>query len=331
MRTIKNLGIICIGFILIQSCTHDKNSKSTTETDTIAGKLQKTTIGVHAAFFNNAGSKCAIATDNGQVIVTDTLLNIIGKIQAHEGSTTSSFFSHNGKYIITGSLEKELKIWDANNFELVREKKVDFMLYTSVFGTNIYGGCGEGGNIILFDWKGDSVLYNLKSSEHGAYFLYLFDGEKALLVAAGEGRATEYNMQTGQVSMEFKGHTDKVFCTMPSPDNKKVITASADSTVIIWDRKSGKLLHQITGFQAPVYVSCFSPDGKRIAACTTDGKIHIFEDYKKVLEWQAFDGIVNTIHYSPNGNLMLAGSEDGGARMFNANDGSLIAKWQENY
>lgn len=330
--TISTLwNILLFTLLLTSGCGEYKNNTIPSNINTPDTVNIKKHIGVHAAFFNPTGTKCAISTDNGQVVITDTLLNVIENIKSHIGSTTSSFFSHNGEYIVTGGTDNSIKVWDVNNFELLKEKKVDFPLYTSVFGTKIYGGCGEGGNIILFDWQGDSLLYHLKSSKDGAYFLYLFDGEKYLLVAAGEGRATEWNMQTGHISMEYKGHKDKVFCTMPSPDLTKVITASADSTVIVWDRKTGKLLHQISDFEAPVYVSCFSPDGKRIAACTTNGKIHVFQDYTKILEWQAFDGIVNTIHYSPNGNMILAGSEASGARMFNASTGSLIAEWKESY
>ena len=60
------------------------------------------------------------------------------------------------------------------------------------------------------------------------------------------------------------GHSDWVFKVSWSPDERWLLTASADKTARMWDAMTGKLRHTFEGHIDHVHDACFSPDGERV-------------------------------------------------------------------
>ena len=58
-----------------------------------------------------------------------------------------------------------------------------------------------------------------------------------------------------------------------SPDDRRVLTASADKTAKIWDSLSGTLLQTFDDHEADVWAAGFSPDGTKIVTGSVDGQV----------------------------------------------------------
>ena len=55
-----------------------------------------------------------------------------------------------------------------------------------------------------------------------------------------------------------------------SPDGRRIVSGSDDSTVVVWDLESGTQIHRLTGHQAAVNSVAVSPDGRRIVSGSED-------------------------------------------------------------
>jgi hypothetical protein len=71
---------------------------------------------------------------------------------------------------------------------------------------------------------------------------------------------------TGQELLALKGHTRPVSCVAFSPDGKRIVSGSWDTTLKVWEAHTGQEVLSLKGHTLPVYCVAFSPDGKRIVS-----------------------------------------------------------------
>lgn len=123
------------------------------------------------------------------------------------------------------------------------------------------------------------------------------------------------------------GHTKTVISARFSPDNKKVLTLSADGTAKLWDAATGFLLKEfipsVDASIAFVTAAIYSPDGQHIITGYEGSTSAIWgiNSGEPVWDWlyNEHDAPVNTIqdHVSPNGKRIVFFALEGGATVFN--------------
>ena len=96
---------------------------------------------------------------------------------------------------------------------------------------------------------------------------------KRLASASDDGTVKVWDVETGQETLTFKGHTGVVKSVAFSPDGKRLASASEDRTVKVWDAGTGQETPHPHGARRPVSLSvAFSPDGKRLASAASRGR-----------------------------------------------------------
>ena len=137
-----------------------------------------------------------------------------------------------------------------------------------------------------------------------------------------------------------------------SPDGKKIVTASYDSTARIWDVESGKELHtlkHVPGHSAGVNTAVFSPDGKTIVTAGSDGtegflrearvgsvRIWDVESGKEIRRLDGYKRQARTAAFSPDGKKVIAAGwthdnegfplDENAVLVWNANSGKVIQR-----
>lgn len=287
-------------------------------------KGQELKDGVHAAFYNSDGSRISISTTGGRLILTDGDLKILRSIHHDSAEANSSFFSLDDKHIITGGQDKKLSVWNARTLEPEKQYDFNFNSWTSVHGYYTLGGCGEKGQVIFYNQRnGDTSKFILEKA--GAFHVYYIKPDTSFVVSSGVS-GYEINLQEKKIKHRYSGHKDITYCIMPDHGARRIVTASRDSTVKIFDRFTETCLYTSPKLDGAVYVSCFTNNDGLVAASTAKGSIYFMDTcLKKVsLKIKAFDTHINTIHCSPSGDKIVAGSEGGGAKIFSLKDGHLL-------
>ena len=158
----------------------------------------------------------------------------------HTDEITSAHFSPDGKKVVTVSVDKTVKIWDAETGKLIA------------------------------DLKGHSSSIN--------FAIFSPDGKKILTASSGKDYTAKiWDIETGVQTSTLTGHTDEILSGCFSPDGNKIATGSADNTIRIWDTKTKKTDTILRGHTQSVTSVGFSRDGKKILTTSLDTTAKIWD------------------------------------------------------
>ena len=141
---------------------------------------------------------------------------------------------------------------------------------------------------------------------------------RSLVTAGDDSLAKLWDISTGELIQDFKGHRDGLASARFSPDGKQLLTASDDETVRLWDVKSGQQLYVFTDHSNTVWRAVFSPDGKLIASSSFHGEILLWETASRTLvnRLDAHSDQTAGLTFSNDGRQLVSSSDDGSIKFW---------------
>lgn len=136
------------------------------------------------------------------------------------------------------------------------------------------------------------------------------------------------NPQKDDAKLVLKGHTSDSLAVAASPSNPAyVISGGMDDVGLIWDLEMGISLAKVDGANDSVSTVAFSHDGQYAALGSENGAISIVymdgsQSPSSALEGPG--GTINFLTWHPRGPVLLAGSADHVAYMWNAAKGKFL-------
>ncbi|KAJ2414222.1 general transcription repressor [Coemansia sp. RSA 2530] len=205
-------------------------------------------------------------------------------------------FSPDGKYLVTGAEDKQIRIWD------VARRTIRHVL------------TGH-----------DQDIYSLDFSPDGSM----------ILSGSGDRTVRIWSLETGKeiskLSIEDMGPKDAGVTSVAfSPNGKLVAAASLDKMIRLWDVASGQPLQRIDGHKDSVYAVAFSPDGQSLLSGSLDKSLKLWDmgrygpqgPQREIVQCRStlhgHKDFVLSVAYSPDGNWIVSGSKDRGVQFWDS-------------
>ena len=239
------------------------------------------------ASFNYHGTRIVTAS-GGAAKVWDTKNGVNLLILPHNNLVMSASFSPDGKRIVTGSLDRTAKVWDAES----------------------------GDELVTFEGHKEQI-YSASFSPDGA----------RIVTAGRDLSAKVWDAKSGAEIVSLKGHTNNVLSASFSPDGTRIVTASWDCTAKLWDAQSGMEIFTLRGHPtASLSSASFSRDGTRIVTASWDNTAKVWDAATgaELLTLKGHTFYLTSAAFSPDGTRIMTASWDNTAKVWDAKSGAEL-------
>lgn len=151
------------------------------------------------------------------------------------------------------------------------------------------------------------------------------DGSQ-ILTASDDGAVKLWNVDSGVVRQNFRGHAAPVQHATFAPDGRRIVSASRDKTARIWDAETGETLLVLAGHTLPVLHAAFSHDGQYVATASEDATVRIWDAStgNALRTLTGHTASVVCVTFAPDGARLLSGGADHTAKLWDARLGTEI-------
>ena len=241
----------------------------------------------------------------------------------------SVVFSPDGRYVLSGSYDEIVKLWEVSSGRLLRSfvGHTDRVLSVAFSADGRYVLSGSDDKTVkLWEVGTGKLIRTLEGHRSSVYSVAFSSNGRYILSGSWDNTVKIWKVSTGKLLRTFKGHSKGANSSAFSPDARYVLSASDDGMVRFWDIGTGKLIKTLEGHTEGCNSVAFSPDARYVLSASNDGMVRIWEvgTGKLLRTLQGYTLNVKSVAFSPNGRYVLSASDDGTVRIWEVGTGKLI-------
>ena len=310
---------------------------------------------ISAVAFSPDGTLCAsargagAANANSPVLVCNTSDgSVVQPLAANTNYVSSLAFSPDSTALASGGgpLDPAIKLWRISDGALLQTIPATtngvMALAWSPDGTTLAAGADSMEHNITF-WSTNGILQGTIPESVSGYTpgvtTLAFAPQGNLLASGGRRPKNAVEIWTNNVGgIWTTGTLAQMFLSLSTSNNVECVTFSPNGKLVAWGMSGQNVLNvgsiaegtsTVLGSGTdPVFSVVFSPDGSTLAA-TDQNTTEIWTNGASWSSWALYQTIRNEavracrLAFSPNGNLLLCGREDGTVTMSTNNLGAL--------
>lgn len=272
------------------------------------------------------------ATQAGSIHIFDaTNGNEIGQLSAHRGEILSLDLSPNGLWIISGSSDGTLRLWDmrSKTQKILHQEETWYRAVAfAPNGQSFAVGDDEGivrvwntlNQKIIAQWDIEQSVRSLSFSDDGSH----------LVTNHAKGGIGLWNVQKKKEVQHFG--TGRMATVQFSPDGKVIAACDYDYLVTLWNAEDGSKIGELKDYPTEPYLRnaltslCFSPDSKTLVTAGVNDKVYLWSVKERSLQktLQATSGAGRCITFSVDGQWLLSAGSHQHIHIWNPKTGKSI-------
>jgi WD40 repeat protein len=212
---------------------------------------------------------------------------LIRTFEAHTGAVSPlaalhASLSADGRYALSGSEDKTVKLWDVENGRCLHTFKGP--TYVSSVGLSADGRHMVSGDldhmvsmVKLWDMKTGRCLRTFAGHTDWVQSVCLSADSRYVLSGSNDKTVKLWEVESERCLRTFAGHTNRVQSVRLSADSRYVLSGSDDKTVRLWEVESGRCLRTLEGHTKAVTSVSLSADSRYVLSGSSDRTLKLWE------------------------------------------------------
>lgn len=254
----------------------------------------------------------------------------------HSNIIPAAAFSPDGKWIVSGSWDDTLKLWDATSGREVRTfsgHTADVVCVAfSPNGQRVLSGSKDC-TPRLWDVSTGRATRALEGHTKGVRSVAVSPDGRSALSGGGDKTVRLWDLSSGASVKTLRGHSSVVCSVAFSPDGRCAVSGSGDGTARVWNLANGSVIHTLSSHKGAVQSATFTPDGEQILTADYYGRMRLWHATTGRLA-RTFGRLhplgVGSLALSPDGRrVIITGTLSRAILLYDVSSGNLVRSWDE--
>jgi len=188
------------------------------------------------------------------------------------------FVLQNRPVIISGALDRAVRIWDVKNREcrwaLRGHDEWVNGVAVSPDGSSIVSGSGDK-TVRVWDTKSMTCRATLRGHTDFVRSVCVLQDSKTIVSASDDTTLRVWDIESANCTSVLKGHSKGIYSV--SAGNGRIASASRDATVKLWNPRQSKPLKSFNAHKGDVNSCTFFDKGRWIASGSDDKSVKIYQ------------------------------------------------------
>ena len=244
---------------------------------------------VNEVAINALGNTIASASNDETVrLWKNTVKGNYTVIKGHSAPIRSVDFSSDSKYLLTGSNDKIIKIFnlsDNNRFHSSYVGHNNWVRCVRFSPDNrLIGSCSDDHTVRLWDIAKRNMIHTF--IDHlGNVNSCRFSPDGTCIASGSDDRKIKiWDIRSGRLIQHYDAHNAPITCVSYHPSGNYLITSSMDCTMKIWDLKLGQIIYTVHGHEGPIKSVAFSNCGDYFCSGGVDSILMLWKSNIKNMD-----------------------------------------------
>ena len=212
--------------------------------------------------------------------------NYINSLSGHATAVWSVGISKNAKYLVSGSFDNNVRLWDVENAETIHifENNKKNVLAVAYSKTNSLIACGaKDGSIEIYTFDNFELIHSFSGHGSNIYSLDFSNDGKYLASASRDNNIKIWDLEKMEILHVLTNHERSVMSVKFSSNDRYLVSGSYDASIKLWDVNKGEEIYTFLGHSMPVNDVDINHNNKYILSASTDKTIKVWELKPEIL------------------------------------------------
>jgi WD40 repeat protein len=249
--------------------------------------------------------------------------------RGHTDAVSLAAFSPDGRWVVTGSFDRTARVWEAATGRCLAELRGHSgWVYCASFSSDnktVVTASKDDPVARIWEAATGRCLAELRGHTAPVNWAAFSPDGKSVVTASDDKTARVWETGTGKELAVLRGHQDVLWGAAFSPDGQRIVTGGRDRTGHLWSTRNWQNVSQLHGDTEFGGMLLFSRDGHWLTTKSGDA-VHVWEmkTGRHLTELRGHPSKALAAAFSPGGDLIVTGGDDGTARLWEAATGRSL-------